>query len=177
MQPPSSSFTRALRTHKMDKVCVKGKKLAARTYHPMKVFAQFGKEWNALVTSYTSGNYENSQSQITFLNQGLMRKQPTVKQEPNEGVNQPPGFPHFLLRQISIQQMNIKLTVLLTAQGKLNRVCRCVWGYECCVLMSAQPHGNQRSLLSVFFNHSPPYVVRKDLSLNPELTHLVRLDG
>lgn len=122
----------------MDKVCVKGKKLAARTYHPMKVFAQSGKEWNALVTSYTSGNYENSQSQITFLNQDLMRKQPTVKQEPNEGVNQPPGFPHFLLRQISIQQMNIKLIVLLTAQGKFNRVCRCVWGYECCVLMSAQ---------------------------------------
>lgn len=97
-----------------------------------------------------------------------MRKQRTVRQEQNEGVNQPPGFPHFLLRQTSTQP-----TLQLTSKKKFSGVSRVGWTLYAWVCTD----GSQKSLLSVFFSHSSPYVLKEDLSLNLELTNLARLDG
>lgn len=116
------------------------------------------------MASYPSGNYKNSQSQITFLNEDSKRKQPAVRQEPSEGVNQPPGFPHLLLRQISIQQTDIKSTVLLMSKEKLTRVCRCVWQYEYCMLICAQATWKPAVIVTCLL-HSPSTFLYKKRSL------------
>lgn len=127
-------------------VCVKGKKLSCWNLSSNERFCTVQKREE-------SGTYENSQSRITFSNEDLVRQQPTVRQEPSEGDDQAPGSPHFLLRQISIQHSDSKPTVLRMCKEKLNRVCRCVWRCECCMLLRAQaawkPEVTVKGLLSL----------------------------